>query len=144
MEQLQNSLKVLLANVYAISLKSQNYHWNVTGPSFSEYHLYFGAFYAEVSASIDTIAECLRTTGAFAPGSFQQFAELNKLEDELLIPVPRKMFERLARDNDTVIELLYTARQLAEANKQSGIVNFVEDRITIHEKHRWQLKSFIT
>ena len=144
MEQLQNSLKILLANVYALSLKSQNYHWNVTGPSFSEYHAYFGEFYSEVGGSIDSIAEVIRTTGTFAPGSFQRFTELSTIEDELLIPAPRKMFERLARDNDAIIELLYTTRQLAEANSQFGIVNFIEDRITTHEKHRWQLKSFIT
>lgn len=143
MEQLQNNLKILLANVYALSLKSQNYHWNVTGPSFSEYHAYFGAFYSEVGGSIDGIAEVIRTTGAFAPGSFQRFTELNTIEDELMIPAPRKMFERLARDNDIVIELLYITHKLAESNQQFGILNYLEGRITEHEKHRWQLKSFL-
>jgi starvation-inducible DNA-binding protein len=52
------------------------------------------------------------------------------------------MFARLARDNDTVIATLYETRSIADQLGQFGVVNFLEDRITAHEKHRWMLKSF--
>jgi starvation-inducible DNA-binding protein len=142
MDQLAEALKVLLGTVYSLSVKAQNYHWNVTGPNFVQYHEYFGDFYDEVGGSIDSIAELIRVVGSFAPGSLTRFKELSRVEDELMIPEPALMFARLARDNDVVIATLYEVRSIAEQLGQNGVVNFIEDRITIHEKHRWMLRSF--
>ena len=142
MEQLAEALKVLLGTVYGLSIKAQNYHWNVTGPNFAQYHEFFGEFYEEVGGSIDPIAEMIRVVGSFAPGSLARFQELSRIEDELMIPEPPLMFARLARDNDIVITALYQVRSLADQLGQFGVVNFLEDRITAHEKHRWMLKSF--
>lgn len=142
MEQLAEALKVLLGTVYGLSIKAQNYHWNVTGPNFAQYHEFFGDFYEEVGGSIDPIAEMIRVVGSFAPGSLSRFQELSRIEDELMIPEPPLMFARLARDNDIVITALYQVRSLADQLGQFGVVNFLEDRITAHEKHRWMLKSF--
>jgi starvation-inducible DNA-binding protein len=142
MEQLAEALKVLLGTVYGLSIKAQNYHWNVTGPNFAQYHEFFGEFYEEVGGSIDPIAEMIRVVGSFAPGSLTRFQELSRIEDELMIPEPPLMFARLARDNDIVITALYQVRSLADQLGQFGVVNFLEDRITAHEKHRWMLKSF--
>jgi starvation-inducible DNA-binding protein len=142
MEQLAEALKVLLGTVYGLSIKAQNYHWNVTGPNFAQYHEFFGEFYEEVGGSIDPIAEMIRVVGSFAPGSLTRFQELSRIEDELMIPEPLLMFARLARDNDIVITALYQVRSLADQLGQFGVVNFLEDRITAHEKHRWMLKSF--
>jgi starvation-inducible DNA-binding protein len=143
MEQLTEALKVLLGTVYSLSIKAQNYHWNVTGPHFSEYHEFFGEFYSDVNGSADGIAELIRVLGSFAPGSLSRFAELSRIEDELTIPDSSIMFARLARDNDTVIAILYEVRAIADAQGQFGVVNHLEDRITTHEKHRWMLKAFI-
>ncbi len=143
MEQVAEALKVLLGTVYSLSIKAQNYHWNVTGPHFGEYHEYFGEFYGEVHGSIDGIAELIRVVGSFAPGSLSRFSELSRIEDELAIPDTSIMFARLVRDNDITIATLYGARSVAESLGQYGVVNFLEDRITAHEKHRWMLKSFI-
>ena len=142
MEQLAEALKVLLGTVYGLSIKAQNYHWNVTGPNFAQYHEYFGDFYEEVGGSIDHIAEMIRVVGSLATGSLSRFQELNRIDDELMIPEPPLMFARLARDNDTVIATLYETRSIADQLGQFGVVNFLEDRITAHEKHRWMLKSF--
>jgi DNA-binding ferritin-like protein len=60
-----------------------------------------------------------------------------------MIPEPTLMFARLARDNDVVITTLYEVRAVADQLGQVGVVNFIEDRITAHEKHRWMLRSFI-
>ena len=143
MEPIAETLKTLLSTVYSLAIKAQNYHWNVTGPNFSEYHEFFGEFYEEVGGSIDGIAELIRVVGSFAPGSLSRFQELTRIEDELLIPESSIMFARLARDNDVVIDTLYEARSAADVQGQFGVVNFLEDRITAHEKHRWMLKSFI-
>jgi len=143
MEPIAETLKTLLSTVYSLAIKAQNYHWNVTGSNFSEYHEFFGEFYEEVGGSIDSIAEMIRVVGSFSPGSLSRFQELTRIEDELSIPESAIMFARLARDNDVVITTLYEARSVAESQGQFGVVNFLEDRITAHEKHRWMLKSFI-
>lgn len=139
---LVEELKKLLANTFSLYLKAQNYHWNVTGPNFAQYHEFFGDFYEEVHGAIDTTAEEIRKLGAFAPGALSRFSELGEIQDELTVPEAAIMFARLARDNDAVIKNLYIAREAADKIGAFGTVNFLEDRISTHEKHAWMLKSF--
>ena len=141
-EQLISEMKRLLANTFALYLKSHNYHWNVTGPNFAQYHEFFGDFYEEVHGSVDTTAEEIRKLGSFAPGSFSRYTELTEIDDETTIPEPAIMFARLAKDNDAVIKNLYIAREAAESMGAFGTVNYLEGRIDMHEKHAWMLKSF--
>lgn len=141
-EKLINGMKALLGTVFSFYLKSHNYHWNVTGPNFAQYHEFFGDLYEEVFDSVDNIAEEIRKLGSFAPASLGRFSELSLIEDETMIPEPAVMFTRLAKDNDVLIKLLYAVHEMAEEAKAFGTVNFIEDRITAHEKHRWMLKSF--
>lgn len=140
--QLVERMKALLASSFSLYLKSHNYHWNVTGPNFGQYHDFFGELYAELHASIDTTAEEIRKLGAFAPGALTRYSEMSVIEDETMIPEPAIMFSRLANDNDAVIRILYEARQLADEAGAYGTVNYLEDRISTHEKHAWMLKSF--
>ena len=67
--QLIDKLKELLASTFSLYLKAHNYHWNVTGPNFAQYHEFFGDFYEEVHGSVDTTAEEIRKLGGFAPGA---------------------------------------------------------------------------
>lgn len=141
-EQLISQMKVVLATSFSLYLKSHNYHWNVTGTNFGQYHEFFGDLYEEIHASIDTTAEEIRKLGSFSPGSLTRYAELARIEDESMVPDAPTMFRRLASDNDKLIELLYMARKTADSIGAFGTVNYLEDRISIHEKHAWMLKSF--
>lgn len=141
-EQLITEMKRLLANTFALYLKSHNYHWNVTGPNFAQYHEFFGNLYKEIHSSVDTTAEEIRKLGAYAPGSLGRYSELSDIEDETMIPEAAIMFARLAKDNDVVIKNLYIAREVAESMGAFGAVNYLEGRIDVHEKHAWMLKSF--
>ena len=141
-EQLIAEMKRLLANTFALYLKSHNYHWNITGQNFAQYHEFFGDFYAEIHSSVDTTAEEIRKLGAFAPGSLGRYSELTDISDETTIPESAIMFARLAKDNDVVIKNLYIAREVAEGMGAFGTVNYLEGRIDVHEKHAWMLKSF--
>jgi starvation-inducible DNA-binding protein len=140
--QLVEKMKVLLASTFSLYLKAHNYHWNVTGPDFGQYHEFFGDLYEELHGSIDTTAEEIRKLGAFAPGALTRYSEMSVIEDELMIPESAIMFARLANDNDKVINLLYEARAIADEINAFGTVNYLEDRISTHEKHAWMLKSF--
>ena len=142
-KELIDKMKVALADSYAFALKAQNYHWNVEGPDFSQYHSFFGSLYDEVFDAVDGIAESLRTLDAYAPASFTRFKELAEIEDELLIRQPMDMFKQLSADNIKVLESLTASYLQAEKDKKFGISNFLQDRITAHEKHGWMIRSHI-
>lgn len=142
MEQLVESLKKVLASSFSFYLKAHNYHWNVEGHSFSEYHAFLGELYAEVFGAVDTIAEHIRTLDAYVPGSLIRFQQLTSIEDELSVPSSRAMMAKLYTDNMRVLADLQAAHAFAEAAGKRGIVNFLEDRIDTHEKHAWMLRSF--
>jgi starvation-inducible DNA-binding protein len=142
MEELVESLKKCLASTFAFYLKAHNYHWNVEGHSFSEYHTFLGDLYAEVWGAVDLIAEHIRTLDAYAPGSFTRFQQLSSIEDEMSVPTGRMMMAKLLADNQRILSDLMAAHRAAEAMGKRGIVNFLEDRIDIHEKHGWMLRSF--
>lgn len=142
MEQLITQLKVLQATAFSLYLKAHNYHWNVTGPNFSDYHAFFGTFYTDVWGSVDLYAEHARTLDTFVPGSLSRFSELTKIEDEKNIPAAAAMFSRLFADNEIMIQQLNVAHALAEKVNKRGIVNFLEGQLDYHEKMHWMLKSF--
>jgi starvation-inducible DNA-binding protein len=136
-----NSTKKVLGNTYVMYMKAQSYHWNYIGPDFPQYHEFFGNLYAELSAAIDIIAEQLRMQDSFAPGTLSRMIELADIEEDGGVPAPNKMISNLEDANDKLIASLYEAYEQAEANKQFGLSNFLQDRISAHEKHRWMLKS---
>jgi starvation-inducible DNA-binding protein len=142
MEQLVEALKKAQATSFAFYLKAHNYHWNVEGANFSEYHAFLGDLYAEVWGAVDAIAEHIRTLDAYVPGSFIRFQQLSSIEDEQSVPTGRAMMARLLADNQRVIGDLMAAHREAEMLGKRGIVNFIEDRIDKHDKHGWMLRSF--
>lgn len=141
MEQLVEKLKVVLATAYSLSLKSQNYHWNVVGENFGEYHDFFGMYYKKVGKYVDMYAEHIRQLNSYAPGSLSRFSELTKISDETGIPSARFMFVRLDSDNSLFLELLKELRNLAEEAEDFGLVNTVEDAIRFHSKMKWMIKA---
>lgn len=143
MEELIQQMKVSLASVFSLYLKSHNYHWNVTGPNFAQYHDYFGDMYEELFDTIDMYAEEIRKLDAFAPGSLSRFTSLSVIEDEVNVPQASEMFRRLRDDNLKVIQVLTTANDMAEQNSKIGLANFLQDRIQYHDKLNWMLSSFI-
>ena len=142
MDELVEALKKAQATSFAFYLKAHNYHWNVEGHNFSEYHAFLGDLYAEVWGAVDLIAEHCRTLDAYVPGSFSRFQQLSSVEDELSVPTGRIMMSKLLIDNQRVIADLTIAYRAAEAAGKVGIANFMQDRIDIHEKHGWMLRSF--
>lgn len=143
MDTVAEELKIILGTTFAFYLKAHQFHWNVTGPDFAQYHDYLGDLYSEVHASIDTTAEEIRKLGHYAPGSLSRFMELSQIADDTVIDIPKHMIKILAANNETIINLLYRAREAADQNKAYGTVNYLEDRISAHEKHQWMLKAFM-
>ncbi len=143
METLVEIMRKVLADTFAMYLKAHNYHWNVEGPNFPQYHDFFGKLYEELHGAVDPIAEEIRSLDAYAPGSFTRFLELTEIEDETNIPMAREMAIKLLRDNDTVLNTLNVAFKLADQFDRQGLADFIAGRIDVHNKHGWMLRSII-
>jgi len=141
MEVLQELLKKALADTFALYLKAHNFHWNVEGVNFPQYHEFFGNLYEEVHGAIDKIAEEIRALDSYAPGSLKRFSELSTIMDETSVPSAVIMCQRLAKDNDSLLIDLELAYSEAERVKQLGLANFLQDRMDVHKKHGWMLRS---
>jgi len=141
METLQEMMKKVLADTFALYLKAHNYHWNVEGQNFPQYHEFFGNLYEELHDAVDPIAEQVRALDAYAPGSFTRFMELTDIEDEVTVPAGVEMARRLMTDNEKVIGTLNIAFKLAEQLDKQGLADFLAGRIDIHNKHQWMLRS---
>ena len=143
MKELVDALKVVLADTFALYLKAHYFHWNIEGPNFVQYHGFLDGFYNEVWGAVDAVAEHIRTLDAYAPGSFTRFKDLTTISDELAIPSAISMLTKLEADNQSVIDSLTKAYKLAESANKCGLSNFLQDRIDIHEKHSWMLRSIV-
>ena len=141
MDKLIEDMKVVQATVFAFYLKAHNYHWNITGPNFVQYHSFLDDLYNDAWSSVDAIAEHTRTLDAFVPGSFVRFRDLSTIQDEVNIPDAMGMMTKLVADNQKVIDALKIAERSADAVGAYGIQNFLQDRIDVHFKHAWMLKS---
>lgn len=141
MEELIEKMKVALASTYAFGLKAQNFHWNVEGPNFVQYHEFFENLYNDATGAVDKLAEEIRALNAYAPASFTRFQQLSAIQDEIAIPTAMSMFAKLNEDNDKLIATLTETFQAAEAAKVVGLANFLQDRIDIHSKHGWMLRA---
>ena len=139
---IHEALKVALANTFVMYFQAHSYHWNVEGAGFPQYHSFFGSLYDELFGAIDPIAEHIRALGEYAPISIMDVLEVGTVaEDDEKPSSIKEMLANLAEANERVIESLNIAFEAAESEKNQGIMNFLADRLDIHAKHGWQLKS---
>jgi starvation-inducible DNA-binding protein len=141
MDTLIEIMRKVLAESYAFQLKAHNYHWNVEGPNFPQYHDFLGELYTEVHTAVDFIAEQIRTLNAYAPGSFTRFKELSEIECEMNTLSASEMMIKLTSDNQTLLNTLTMAMKLAENFDKPGLADFLAGRIDTHNKHAWMLRS---
>ena len=141
---LADDLKTLFATSYAFVIKAQNFHWNVEGSDFAQYHNVFQGIYDEVYGNaIDQTAEYIRTLDVYAPGSFERFSELSVIVGQTKIPRAMLMIQELLDDNNAIQSILTLSFQSATAEKNEGIANFIAERMDAHAKHGWMLRSFL-
>ena len=140
-EEMIESAKVVMADTFRFYLRAHNYHWNVEGPDFSQYHELFSKIYEEVFGALDTIAEEIRAMDSHVPASFGRFAELSELQDEREVPPALEMIDRLNRDNERVLANIQKAYVEAEAAGNHGFSNLMAERQSAHKKHGWMLKA---
>ena len=141
MDELQQAAKVAFATEYSFYLKAHNFHWNVEGSDFKQYHDLFGIIYEEVYGSIDAFADQIRALGTYVPASYTRFSMLTQIDDETQILPRQAMVEALIVDNEKIVKLLKLVFQQSEANQEFGFSDFIASRIDAHRKHGWMLRA---
>jgi starvation-inducible DNA-binding protein len=134
-------LNTALSNTYCLYLKTQNYHWNVTGSDFAQLHVLFETQYNELSLAVDTLAERIRSLGQKSPGSFKAFlklATINEAKDNI---TAKKMVEDLAKSHAQLANDFSKAMQAHSIDSVTGDL-FIQ-RATYHEKTTWMLKALL-
>lgn len=142
MSTLTGALEKVLADTYALFLKTQNYHWNIEGCCFKENHELFEKEYDDLFEAIDVCAELIRGLGEKVDGTFATFSKNCTIKDGEKDLNADKMLEDLANDHAVVIEK--TLREALEAARKADdevVAGFITERMTFHRKHAWLLKS---
>ncbi len=137
-------LSRLLADTYTLYLKTHNFHWNVTGPLFNTLHLMFEQQYIELAAAVDEIAERIRALGLPAPGSYAQFARLTCIPEEESVPRAEEMIAQLVKDQEAVVRTARRAFPAAQEANDEPTADLLTQRMQIHEKTAWMLRSMIS
>lgn len=141
---LSDALKVALASSYVFQIKVQNFHWNVEGPDFPQYHKFLDDLYAEINDNaIDQTAELCRQLDSYAPGSITRFAELSIISDQVKIPRAELMMAELQDDNAKLLVMWKEMFPIAEQENEQGVADFIASRIDAHGKHGWMLRSIL-
>jgi starvation-inducible DNA-binding protein len=136
-------MDVVLADTYALYIKTQNYHWNVTGILFRQLHLLFEEQYKELIIPIDSIAERIRALGAPTIASFDSFQKLTTLGKPIQSASAEVMLKDIFQDQEKIIKTLNKAIQVAKENDDEATVTLLADRLLVHEKNRWMVGATI-
>src|ERR1700686_4373760 len=133
-------LNVLLADVFALYLKTKNFHWHVSGPHFRDYHLLLDEQGEQIFATTDVLAERVRKVGGTTLRSIGQIAKLQRIEDndETFVP-PLDMLRELMNDNKAVAKAMREAHELADKHEDVATASILENFIDDTEKRTWFL-----
>ncbi len=142
-EKIANALKSVLADSYSLYFKTQNFHWNVTGPHFKSLHSLFEEQYTDLADAIDEIAERIRWLGQKVPGSLKFYSDLTSISSSDEHTDSTTMIKELLQGQDLVIKTLKAALTVAKTFDDEGTCDLLIARIKTHEKNSWILKSSI-
>lgn len=135
------ALRQVLADTMAFSFRAQGYHWNVTGPDFSEYHALFGGIYEDVYGSVDAVAENILKVGSFSPYLLSEFAATTMIPDAPRPSTTQGMAADLLAASEQLTATLMNAFEVCDAANQQGIADFLAGRIDMQQKWSWQLRA---
>lgn len=142
-QKIADELTHFLADTYALYLKTQNFHWNVTGPHFYHLHLLFEKQYQELAAATDVIAERIRALGSIVPASFAEFAKLSSIKDQAHAqPISSdEMLKKLLKDHETIVTHANHIFTKAEKAQDQSTMDLLIERMREHEQTAWMLRS---
>jgi starvation-inducible DNA-binding protein len=142
-QEIATGLSHVLADSYTLYLKTHNFHWNVTGPMFQTLHLMFEAQYNELALAVDLVAERIRALGFPAPGTYRQFLALSTILEEDGVPKAQDMIVKLVDGHETVARTSRGVYKIAESVSDQPTCDLLTQRMQVHEKTAWMLRSLL-
>ena len=138
-----NILNTLLSDEFVLYAKTRNYHWNVTGPQFHDYHKFFEAQYEELDEVIDEVAERARALGGVASGSLAEFLKQTRLaEADAAAGDAKGMVASLLNDHEAIVRSLRTDLETCNSkHHDAGTSDFLTGLMEKHEKTAWMLRA---
>src|SRR3989338_5642917 len=143
-KEISDGLSKLLADTYTLYLKTHNFHWNVTGTMFNTLHLMFEQEYNELALAVDLIAERIRALGFPAPASYSEFSKLSSIREENSVPPAEEMIKLLVHGNEAVVKTARAIFPMAERANDESTCDLLTQRMQVHEKTAWMLRSMIS
>ncbi|MDG1905628.1 MAG: DNA starvation/stationary phase protection protein [Arenicella sp.] len=140
-KKIAEQLGALLADSYTLYLQTHNFHWNVTGPMFPQLHQMFEVHYTELGVAVDDIAERIRSLGEPAPGTYKAFATLSRINEVDSIPTADEMVKLLTSGHEQVVKTCREALVIAQDADDESSAALISDRMRVHEKTAWMLRS---
>jgi starvation-inducible DNA-binding protein len=142
-QKIAQGLARLLADTYTLYLKTHNFHWNVTGPMFQTLHLMFETEYNELALAVDLIAERIRALGFPAPGTYREFAELSSIKESRGVPAAEDMIRELVAGQEAVVKTARAVFPLVDEVHDEPSADLLTQRMQVHEKTAWMLRSLL-
>jgi len=142
-KKIADGLSRLLADTYTLYLKTHNFHWNVTGPMFNTLHLMFEGQYNELALAVDSIAERIRALGFPAPGSYKEFSKLASIPEADGVPEANEMIRQLVEGQEAVVRTARGIFALTDEVNDEPTADLLTQRMQIHEKTAWMLRSLL-
>ena len=136
-------LSRLLADTYVVYLKTHNFHWNVEGPMFQTLHQMFMEQYTEAWNAIDLVAERIRSLGHYAPGTYREYLELSRVKERPGVPKALEMVKQLIDGQEAVVKTARELLPLAEEADDQPTLDLLTQRMQVHEKNAWMLRSLL-
>ena len=138
-----DGLSRTLADTYTLYLKTHNFHWNVTGPMFQTLHLMFEGQYNELALAVDAIAERIRALGFPAPGTYSEYAKLSSISETEGVPKAEEMIALLVEGQEAVARTAREVFATADEANDEPTADLLTQRLQIHEKNAWMLRSLL-
>ena len=142
-KKIAKGLSALLADSYTLYLMTHNFHWNVTGPQFNSLHAMFMAQYTEQWNALDIIAERIRALGFPAPGTYKEFIKLTSIQEVEGVPKATEMVRHLVSAQEAVARTARSLFPVVDAAKDQPTADVLTQRIDMHEKTAWMLRSLL-
>jgi starvation-inducible DNA-binding protein len=142
-KEIAEGLGRVLADTYMLYLKTHAFHWNVEGPMFNSLHAMFMQQYTELWNAIDLVAERIRALGYPAPGTYREFGALTSIEETVGVPKAMQMVRLLVAGHETLARTLRSVFPVAEQASDESTVDLLTQRLQVHEKTAWMLRSVL-
>ena len=142
-KKVADGLSRMLADTYTLYLKTHNFHWNVTGPMFQTLHLMFETQYNELALAVDLIAERIRALGHPAPGTYAEFSKLASIKEPKGVPAAEDMIRELVAGQEAVVKTARSVFPLVDKVNDEPSADLLTQRMQVHEKTAWMLRSLL-